>query len=325
MQFLEVAGLSVREEGNTVLKDISFRMREHSKLAIAGETGAGKSTLLQAIAGLVQPVSGKVVFNGSVVLGPHEVLVPGHEGIAYLTQQSELPQFLRVEQVLQYANALTVQEADSIYQICRISHLLKRQTSQLSGGERQRIALARLLVTWPDLLLLDEPFSNLDASHKATLKAVIEDISTELGITCVLVSHDPYDTLPWADELIILKEGAIVQQGKPEDLYTNPLNTYVAGLLGDFNLIPVAKLSQFGIKPKANPVEQAIIRPEHVQLLKSGMELNGLVTDKKYFGSFTELIVAINGIQLKARSNKTGIEVGDAVGVKLMNDSICYI
>lgn len=324
MQFLKVASLRIQEEGNTVLQDISFSLQEHRKLAIAGETGAGKSTLLQAVAGLVQPMSGKIYFNGNVVEGPHDVLVPGHEGIAYLTQQSELPQYLRVEQVLQYANALPEQEADTIYQICRISHLLKRQTHQLSGGERQRIALARLLVTWPDLLLLDEPFSSLDASHKATLKAVINDIGAELGITCILVSHDPHDTLPWADELIILKAGAVVQQGKPEDLYTKPVDTYVAGLLGDYNLMPATIVEKLGFDTEDNS-KQAMVRPESVQICKAGLGLEGVIIDRKYYGNFTELMVEVNGVVLKARSIETGFSVGDKVGVHIPKKAIIYI
>ena len=117
-----------------------------------------------------------------------------------------------MEELLEYANKLPATEAASLYKLCRIDHLLKRKNDQLSGGEKQRIALARLLVGSPKLLLLDEPFSNLDLIHKNILKSVIEDIGERMKLTCMLTSHDPMDTLSWADEIIVRKDGQIIQQ-----------------------------------------------------------------------------------------------------------------
>lgn len=220
--FLQVSRITLREAGNQVLQDISFTQPEFCKIAIAGETGSGKSTLLQTIAGLVQPSSGAVWLEQKRVKGPQEHLIPGHPGIGYLSQQFELPRFLRVEQILQYANKLAPATAENLYEVCRISHLLARRTDHLSGGERQRIALARLVLSSPRLLLLDEPFSNLDVTHKNILKTVIQEVSALLGITCILISHDPLDTLPWADEIIIMQAGKIIQQGTPAHIYQQP-------------------------------------------------------------------------------------------------------
>jgi len=195
MKLLQVIGLNGR---------ISFTQEKGRKLAIAGETGSGKSTLLKMIAGLAAVGPGEVRFEGSRVLGPLERLVPGQPGIAYLSQHFELWNNYRVEEVLSYANDLSVEESVELYGICHIDHLLARRTDQLSGGERQRIALARLLVKPPRLLLLDEPFSNLDMIHKDILKSVIRDITQRLDITCLLVSHDPLDVLSWADEVLVV-------------------------------------------------------------------------------------------------------------------------
>jgi iron(III) transport system ATP-binding protein len=173
MSFLQVIGLNGR---------ISFTQQKARKLAIAGETGSGKSTLLKMIAGLAQPAEGEIRFRGERVLGPQERLVPGQPGIAYLSQHFELWNNYRVEEILSYANDLSVEAAAALYAICRIDHLLARRTDQLSGGERQRIALARLLVRPPRLLLLDEPFSNLDHIHKSLLKTVIRDIGLARSI-----------------------------------------------------------------------------------------------------------------------------------------------
>ncbi len=228
MILLQVSGLG---------QGISFTQSLHQRLAIAGETGSGKSTLLKTIGGLQTAEKGEVLFEGNRVLGPLERLIPGHPGIAYLSQHFELWNNYRVSEILSYANELSDEESTELYRVCRIDHLLSRRTDQLSGGERQRISLAKLLVKPPKLLLLDEPFSNLDMIHKSILKSVIRDLGDRMGITCMLVSHDPVDLLSWADEILVIKDGYVVQQDTPERIYRQPKNEYVAGLFGRYNLL----------------------------------------------------------------------------------------
>src|SRR6187551_1300292 len=222
MSLLNIVNISKKIDSNFVLRKINFEQQSLQKVAIVGETGSGKSTLLKIIAGLAQADSGDVMFEGKRVEGANERLVPGHPGIAYLSQHFELPKSLRVEQVLTYANLLTDKEAAKLYKVCEINRLLHRRTDELSGGERQRIALAKLLITSPKLLLLDEPFTNLDMVHKNILKGVIQDICDSLGITCILVSHDPEDILEWADQIIVMKSGKILQDGSPKEIYDQP-------------------------------------------------------------------------------------------------------
>ncbi|WP_347158254.1 ABC transporter ATP-binding protein [Pontibacter chitinilyticus] len=327
MSLLTVAGISMIEEGSAVLKDISFTLQELQKIAIAGETGSGKSTLLQVIAGLVQPSAGQVLFDGERVKGPTEKLVPGHPGIAYLSQQFELQKFLRVEQVLAYANTLTDEEAANIYEICRISHLLKRRTNQLSGGERQRIALAKLLVSSPRLLLLDEPFSNLDTAHKDTLKAVIQAIGDQLEITCILISHDPHDTLPWADEILVMRGGQILQKGTPAQLYRQPVNEYVAALFGSYNLIAPAQAKAFAALPSMQVNGKSIlIRPESFRLVAVGSQaLAGTVTKVAFFGSYCQLEVQLPGIMITMKTGDNHVKAGDEVYVSFSPDAVSYV
>ena len=173
MNFLEVKEIAKQKDEKWILKNTSFDIKQFNKVAIAGETGSGKSTLLKIIAGLIQPDNGTVYFKNERVLGPEEHLIPGHKGVAYLSQHFELRNNYRVEEILEIANKMPLPEAEAIFEVCRITHLLKRKTDQLSGGEKQRIATARLLITKPQLLLLDEPYSNLDAIHKNILKSVI--------------------------------------------------------------------------------------------------------------------------------------------------------
>src|SRR4051794_37012290 len=187
MNALCVSGISKRTGSNFLLQDIYFTQQRFQKIAIAGETGSGKSTVLKIIAGLIQPDGGEVLFENERVAGPDEKLIPGHPGIGYLSQHFELRNNYRVEELLEMANKVSENQASAIFKICRITELLKRKTDQLSGGEKQRIATARLLITSPRLLLLDEPFSNLDMPHKNIMKSVISDIGEKLQISCILI------------------------------------------------------------------------------------------------------------------------------------------
>jgi iron(III) transport system ATP-binding protein len=123
-------------------------------------------------------------------------------------------------------------EALHIYHLCKIDHLLKRRTNELSGGERQRIALAKTLIGNPSLLLLDEPFSNLDGINKKIIHGVVDQLFHEKNLSCIMVSHHPNEILPWADRLMILKEGAVVQFDQPGTIQQKPLNTYIATIIG---------------------------------------------------------------------------------------------
>lgn len=323
MSLLQVTNISFQEAGNFGLKNISFTQQPFQKLAIAGETGAGKSTLLQIIAGLVQPGSGEVRFEGQRVEGPQEKLVPGHAGIAYLSQQFELPKFLRVEQALQYANTLADGEADDLFALCQIDHLLTRKTNQLSGGERQRIALARLLLSSPKLLLLDEPFSNLDSAHKKTLKSVIAAISEQLAITCILVSHDPPDTLSWADEILVLQAGEIVQRGAPTHIYRQPVSEYVAGLFGNYNVLKGAIAKLFAEKAGV-PLQKGklLVRPENFRLTDAGKGIKGTVRATTFYGSYTELTVAIARTIIVVKTTERSVGAGNTVFLSLSAEDV---
>ncbi|MHA6248429.1 ABC transporter ATP-binding protein [Pontibacter sp. CAU 1760] len=327
MSLLQVSGISMAEGGNTVLHDISFRQEPRQKIAISGETGSGKSTLLKIIAGFIQPTAGSVLFEDDRVLGPHEKLVAGHPDIAYLSQQFELPKSLRVEQVLRYANTLTNLEAQNLYELCRISHLLQRRTDQLSGGERQRIALARLLTTSPKLLLLDEPYSNLDMAHKSLLKAVIQDIGEQLDITCTLISHDPLDTLSWADTILVMRGGKVLQQGSPQHIYRQPVDEYTAALFGAYNLVSAQAAHLLAEATTANSLaEQAIIRPEAIRI--EAAPAPGVAAEVKqvrYFGGYTEVEAVVANELLKLRTHTHTYQQGDAIQVAASPEDVWYI
>jgi ABC-type sulfate/molybdate transport systems ATPase subunit len=313
MSLLSVTHVIKIREG-FVLNDIHFRMNKYEKVVIAGETGSGKSTLLRLIAGLEQPDSGEIIFNGEKVKGAEEQLVPGHPHIAYLSQHFELPKFLRVEQVLSYANALSSRQANEIYAVCRINELMQRKTDQLSGGEKQRIAIARLLISQPKLLLLDEPFSHLDSMLKDTLKAVVNDIGHQLRISCILVSHDPADTLSWADKIIVLKQGKIVQQGNANEIYRQPVNEYVAGLFGPFVKITPALRRALEL-PDERKV--GLVRPEDFRITRSKEKSHWKIHDLHFYGHIAELKIRNRSLEILASTTNRSVRPGDWVKVKL--------
>ncbi|MBN8651846.1 MAG: ABC transporter ATP-binding protein [Cytophagales bacterium] len=308
---LKVNQLTKTTEFGKVLSKVSLEIKQNENVVIAGETGSGKSTLLRIMAGLEQPDSGTVTLNDELVKGPADNLVPGHPEIAYLSQHFELPKFLRVEQVLEYASNVTDAYRQRIITICKIKHLLARKTDQLSGGEKQRIAIARLLMTHPQVLLLDEPYSHLDTGLKATLKEVVAQISAKLGVTCVLVSHHPEDTLPWAHRVIVLKKGVLVQQGTPHEVYHQPKNEYVARLFGEYNLIDASLARLLG---KSN-LKGKFLRPEQLQLTKKKTG-KWVIKQVAYFGSYYLITVEYKQKEVKVFSVRAW-EVGEKVDLGL--------
>jgi iron(III) transport system ATP-binding protein len=315
MEFLQIVDVSAC---GRALQGISFSQPRRQRLAVAGSTGSGKSTLLKVIAGLVQPDRGSVLFEGRRVLGPVETLVPGHRDIAYLSQDFELRNNYRVGDVLSYASELTEEEAAALYNVCRIDHLLGRRTDQVSGGERQRIALARLLVRPPKLLLLDEPYSNLDRVHKEILRSVIGDILERFGMSCILVSHDPADILSWSDDILILREGMLVQKAGPERIYRQPADEYVAGLMGKYNRIHPVLAARLGRLPGAGQGKDLLIRPEKLTLSALGSAAaQGRVTGISFVGGYYEVEVEVAGTRLLVRSDTNAYQKDQVVYIGL--------
>ena len=327
MSFLNVTGISKNKDGRPIVNDIRFIQNRFQKIAIAGETGSGKSTLLKMIAGHVQPDAGYVFFKEERILGPEEKLIPGHPGIAYLSQHFELRNNYRVEEILEMANKLPEADADEIFDVCQIHHLFKRRTDQLSGGEKQRIAAARLLIGSPSLLLLDEPYSNLDLAHKNTMKQVIRDIGERLQLTCILISHDPADTLSWADEILIMKDGKIIQQGSPSIVYHQPIDEYTGALLGNYMLIPTLQsIQSLGIIPEKKPGENLFLRPEYFSLTTNeNSTLKGTVLKVNFSGNHSTINVYINGLSIPVATNNISYMPGETVYLTLDRKALWYL
>jgi ABC-type Fe3+/spermidine/putrescine transport system ATPase subunit len=314
MALLEVKNISKQQQNRVIVDNISFQQHSLQKIAIAGESGSGKTTLLKIITGHAQPTSGTILFNGERVIGPEEKLLPGHRQMGYLSQHYELLNNYRVEELIWFENRLTEQEAKELFEICRIQHLLQRRTDQISGGEKQRIALCILLVKQPEFLALDEPFSNLDSIHTDILKNVLDELTLRLKITCILTSHDPHDILSWANEIIVMKDGKMMQKGTPQEIYNQPINEYVAGLFGKYNLLKPSVAALFGIDAKGNYV---MTRPENFRIYKTGSGVKGIVQKVSFWGSFYETEVLVDDTKIIVRNNKDEWRDGDKIFISV--------
>jgi ABC-type sulfate/molybdate transport systems ATPase subunit len=316
---LKVSAISKKVSEVFALREINFTQYKGQKIGVAGATGSGKSTLLKIISGLEDSDSGEIFFESTKVKGPAYRLIPGEPGIAYLSQHYELRNHYRMEELLSYANNLPEGEAEQLFDLCRISHLLKRKTDQLSGGEKQRIALARLLLTAPRLLILDEPFSNLDLIHTTILKAVIDDISDKMGLSCILASHDPADLLPWADELIIIKDGIIIQQDKPVQVYHKPKEEYAGALLGKYNLLNAEFAALFSV-PAVSKGKHIFLRPEHFAISKEKKYGVQAVIEKLTFhGNYLEATVSVANQKITTYTDNHSLNEGDHVYISVIN------
>lgn len=322
MALLTVSGLNKKAKGILSVNNLGFTLHSYQKLAIAGETGSGKTSLLRMVAGLLQPDGGEIYFEGKRVLGPLEKLMPGHPGIGYLSQHFALRNNYRVSDELDAHNKLNADSAEHIYNVCRIKHLLDRKTDELSGGERQRVALARVLVTSPKLLLLDEPYSNLDMGHKQMIKQVVHDIGTDLGITCLMVLHDAGDILSWADNILVMKQGEIIQQGSPEEIYRRPVNEYCAGLFGPYNIFshPPKEIQSGNIR---GGEKKFMVRPEDIRIsTPDHSHIHGIVTAILFWGSYHSADIMAAGESFRLHAYMPDIKEGDRVFLSIQDDAV---
>lgn len=260
--FLQIKNITKSYTGEVFsgIKEVSLEIKEGKITAIIGRSGSGKSTLLNIIYGLINADSGEVRLMGERVWGPLEKLIPGHGQMKMVTQQSDhLNHYAKVwdnvasllpNTNLEYKSAKTTE----VLQQLRLLDMKNRRVADLSGGERQRVSIARALVSNPKVLLLDEPFNQVDASFRDNLQQDIRNIVAETGITVIMVSHDPQEVLSLADELVVLKDGEVVETGSPQQLYQQPQNLYTATLLASGTVFTGIKAASLGIVTNAKTV-----------------------------------------------------------------------
>ena len=240
---LDIQNISFSYTKTPVIKNLSFTIGNGQNVAIIGESGCGKSTLLKLLYGLYDLNEGEIFYDETPVLGPKYNLIPGMPYMKYLAQDFDLSPYETVsENVGKYLSngfanmkKLRVQE---LLEMVEMENFANVKTKFLSGGQQQRIALVRVLALEPKVILLDEPFSQIDAFRKNALRRNLFRYLKQKQITCILATHDSTDALSFADEAIVMRNGEIIIKDNPAVIYNNPPSKYVASLFGEVNEIP---------------------------------------------------------------------------------------
>jgi iron(III) transport system ATP-binding protein len=329
---LELSGVRHRYARQPVLDGVDLRVEEGSFTAVLGESGSGKTTLLRVIAGFERVESGVVRLGAVTFDDGRTTLAPERRRIGYVPQDGALFPHLRVAANVAFGlrRRSGRHQVQALLETVGLSGLERRYPHQLSGGQQQRVALARALAIEPDVVLLDEPFSSLDAAMRASVRREVAAILRGRGTTTVLVTHDQDEALSMADRVAVLRGGRVVADSRPEDLYTSPLDADLAGFLGEANLLPgtieggvaATALGRLVLQERvtaawSGPDRAAVVlvRPEQIEVrtrsaVPTGGGIAATVTDRAFFGHDAVLrvvpAVAVDGNALLARVNGHG-------------------
>ena len=311
-------------DSTVVVKDLSLDIREGELFFLLGPSGCGKTTCLRMVAGFYQPDGGQLRFGERVMndVPPHKrntgMVFQNYALWPHLTAHGNVEYGLKVRKIARPERDKMVARA---LEMVRLDGLGKRYPSQMSGGQQQRVALARALVIRPDILLLDEPLSNLDAQLRLEMRAEIKRLHTETGTTALYVTHDQEEALSIADRVAVLKDGDLMQVGAPRELYRHPVSRFVAEFIGETNFLPGVIAT---IEPQTLRVETPAglitaarsqgdwqlgqnvwcsIRPESWRLESENQSANQFAAqleDAMYLGQNEQLRARLTGGQLKA-------------------------
>ncbi len=275
---------------------VDLQVERGELVAVLGPSGCGKTTLLRLLAGFERPDAGMIAVGGTELAGPQTFVAPERRRIGMVFQDYALFPHLDVEANVGFG--LARRSADERRGLVRrtlelvgLQHKAGSYPHELSGGERQRVALARALATEPELVLLDEPFSSLDASLRAGLRREVELILRDAGATALLVTHDQEEALSLADRLAVMNEGRIVQVGAPEEVYGRPATRWAAQFVGEVNVLSgrargdgvETELGVFDLPMPASGTVHVAVRPEQLQL-RADDHGNAEVVEREFRG-----------------------------------------
>lgn len=281
-------------------KDLNFTIQQNKITAIIGESGSGKSTLLKLIYGLYGPDTGEIRYKGIKIPHPEEKLIPGHAAMKMVSQSfDDLNTYANVwDNVASQLSNTDLEtkhkRTQAMLEQLRIDHLKNQRIADLSGGEKQRVAIAAALINDPEVLLLDEPFNQIDASFREVLQDDIREIVIKTGLTVILVSHDPAEVLSLADYLFIMKQGNIVAHGSPDELYEQAPERYTARLLSRANILTPEQAALLGIKSQ----HDIGIHLHKIQINKPDSNLFK-ITSIRFKGFYEELSLENQDLELR--------------------------
>lgn len=318
MTSLEIKHLNISFGSRKVINDLSLTLDSGQIASLLGPSGCGKTTLLRAIAGLVQPDSGTIRL-GSQLIGVSSVLLPAERrNIGYVPQSSALFPHLTVEKNIAfglkrdlYSKAEIQSIVSEMLQLVGLSDFAKRMPTELSGGQQTRVALARALAIKPKLVLLDEPFSALDAQLRNELRSEVVALLRAQNATAILVTHDREEALVSSDQIVLMRDGKVIQVGTPEEVYEAPLTPEVALSIGDAVIInaysengQVRSVLSTAISENqsANSRDNGflVVRPEEIKVSKisSSGGPSGLIKKIDFYGHDAMLQIELSGGEL---------------------------
>ncbi len=338
MTSLDVSHLTVSFGDRTVIDDLSFKLKEGEIASLLGPSGCGKTTLLRAIAGLLQPREGTIRF-GSQLVGVSTVVLPPHKRrTGYVPQQGALFPHLNVAKNIAFGldkKELSAQEINStvseMLSLIGMSGFENQMPTELSGGQQTRVALARALAVKPKMVLLDEPFSALDAELRNELRSEVVALLRKQGTTAILVTHDREEALVSSDKVVLMREGKIAQYGTPEEVYESPVSPSVAVSTGDALILNAEQTgdgtTRYAISANESTSKIAmssngyvVIRPEEISVSKNSQQgITGTLIQLDYYGHDAMLVVKLANSSEIIRARVAGpmdFEVGDSVSVE---------
>ncbi|KKK40015.1 ABC transporter ATP-binding protein [Mesobacillus campisalis] len=296
MSYVAIKNIRKTFNDQTVLHDIELSFEKGELVTLLGPSGCGKSTLLRILAGLTRQDSGTISLDGKDITN----LKPKAREIGMVFQSYALFPNMTVLENISFGLKMKKEDSQTIKnkvaRMIELTGLEGKENSyprELSGGQQQRVALARSLVMEPKVLLLDEPLSALDAQIRKKLQQQLRTIQRELKMTMVLVTHDQEEAMAISDRIFILNQGRIAQQGTPNEIYARPANEFVAGFIGNYNVLTKEELARF-IPNVANWSHSIYaIRPEAFTLKKDGKsyEITGLINQVSMLGNITRYTI----------------------------------
>ncbi|WP_299618696.1 ABC transporter ATP-binding protein [uncultured Tenacibaculum sp.] len=289
-----------------ILKDISLSLTQGEHLSIMGESGCGKSTLLRIIYGLLDVDKGTIFWNDQEVLGPAYHLVPGMDFFKYVPQDFDLMPYITVaENISKFLSRFYPEESErrtnELLGVIEMKAYANEKVKNLSGGQQQRVAIAKALAKEPELLLLDEPFSQIDNFKKNALRRNLFSYLKEKNIACIVATHDGNDALSFSDQLIVIQNNQILASGTPSDLYKEKPNRYVASLFDDVNKVIIDKTEKLYYPHEISIVEQS----EHKTKVS-----------KNYFKGSYWLVEVLHDNETLFVANNTQLEKGSEVYIR---------
>jgi multiple sugar transport system ATP-binding protein len=325
--------------GNFVgVDNFDLTIADQEFLVLLGPSGCGKTTTMRMIAGLEEASGGEIAIDGRVV----NDLDPKDRDIAMVFQSYGLyPNMnvyenirfpLKVRKVPEAEHDARVKKAAAMVELEPFMH---RKPAELSGGQRQRVALARAIVREPNVFLMDEPLSNLDAKLRVSTRAQIKNLSHELKVTTIYVTHDQIEAMTLADRVVIMKQGVVQQVGTPVEIYDNPANTFVAGFIGNpaMNLMDGElnggtftgqSVTISGLSGPDGPVTLGF-RAEDAAVSDTGGEINAKVYTMELLGDATMITVRAGGALVSVKAHKEyRSEIGDTVSISIPS-SVCHL